>query len=292
MFQQSLCQRVQFVPVGIQQILSLFLLFTDDPTDFVVYDLGCFFAEILMFCYLSSQKRMCFSLAEGHRTEFVAHAPLANHAAGQGGGLLEIVSCAGGEIIENEFFCCSPAQHHSYAVEKIAAAQIVTILFGQLLCSSQSTAARDDADFFQGVRLGRQLGHERMPRFVVGDDFFVRLAHDIFPLYAQADLIQGSVEILGLHLIFLLSAGIKGCLVDQILEVSAGKANGHCRHGFKIDIIGQGHVFRVDLEDLLPRFLARTIESYSPVKSPRSDKSGIENVRTIGGRHDDHRFLW
>ena len=51
----------------------------------------------------AAQEDLLFLLAEAQRTQF-AHAPLANHLAGQIGGALDVVARAGGDVVHEDLF--------------------------------------------------------------------------------------------------------------------------------------------------------------------------------------------
>ena len=57
-------------------------------------------AVVLVLRDLAAEEDLLFLLAEGQRPHRAAHAPLADHAARQVGGALEIVAGAGGDAAD------------------------------------------------------------------------------------------------------------------------------------------------------------------------------------------------
>src|SRR5207245_5735074 len=48
---------------------------------------------------LAAEEDLALLLAEGERPELLAHAPLADHAAGELGGVVDIALCARGDVL-------------------------------------------------------------------------------------------------------------------------------------------------------------------------------------------------
>ena len=57
--------------------------------------------EVAVLCDLAAEEDLLFLLAEGQRTE-AAHAVLADHAAGELGGVLDVAAGAGGHLVEED----------------------------------------------------------------------------------------------------------------------------------------------------------------------------------------------
>ena len=66
---------------------------------------------------VAAEEDLLFLLAERDRAELVAHAVLAHHAAGELGGLLDVVARAGGGVAEDQLLGGAAAEHHLQAVD-------------------------------------------------------------------------------------------------------------------------------------------------------------------------------
>ena len=76
----------------------------DDALHFLVDAERRVLAVVRVLRDLAAEEDLLFLLAEGERAHRVAHAPLADHAAGQLGGALEVVAGAGRDLAEHDLF--------------------------------------------------------------------------------------------------------------------------------------------------------------------------------------------
>ena len=72
---------------------------------------------------------MCFSVADG--TQAVAHAVLGDHAPGNGGGPLQVVGGAGGDVSQHQFLGHSAAQEGGDAVGELPLGLVHLVLLRQ-----------------------------------------------------------------------------------------------------------------------------------------------------------------
>ena len=80
-------------------------------------------------------------------------------------------------------------------------------------------------------------------------------------------------------------------LIEQVLQIRTGEAGGGLRH------IGEGYVLRqgllpgVDLQDLLPALDVGQSHIDLAVEPARPQQGGVQDVRPVGGRHDDDSLI-
>ena len=65
---------------------------------------------------VAAEEDLLFLLAEGHRTELLAHAPLADHLARELGRLLDVVAGAGRHVAEDQLFRGAAAEEDRQVV--------------------------------------------------------------------------------------------------------------------------------------------------------------------------------
>ena len=76
-------------------------------------------------------------------------------------------------------------------------------------------------------------------------------------------------------------------LVEHVFDVCARKAHRQTSKGLEVDVACKRFVARVNLENLFSALNVGDVDVDLSVKSARSHKSGIENIRAVGCRHDD-----
>src|SRR5581483_4154383 len=117
-----------------------------------------------------AEEDLLLLLAEGHRTELLAHAPLADHLPGEIGGALDVVTGAGRHAAERELLRRAPAEEDGELAEEVLARVGVAVVERHLLREPEGHAARDDRDLVHRVGVRDELRDERMARLVVRRD--------------------------------------------------------------------------------------------------------------------------
>ncbi len=74
---------------------------------------------------------MLLLLAKGERTDFVTHAPIADHLAGQFGGPLDVVAGAGSQVVEEDLLGRTPAHCECELVFEKFPGVSVLVVYGQ-----------------------------------------------------------------------------------------------------------------------------------------------------------------
>ena len=91
---------------------------------------------------ISSQKNFFFLSPKSHWPELFTHSPLAHHPSHQIGGFLDIVSCAGRDLLEYELFGDASAKYNDQIIEQIFPRGGIGLVQRQLRGQSWSQAAR------------------------------------------------------------------------------------------------------------------------------------------------------
>ena len=129
-----------------------------------------------------------------------------------------------------------------------------------------------------------------MADLVVGGGALFLLRDDFLALGPHQDLVARDVEIGHVDGGLVFTGGQKGRLVDEVGQVGAAHADGPASDRVQVDVRGQRSVSRVDLQDLEPPLLGRTVDGDVPVESAWAEQRRIEHVGTVGRRQDDHAF--
>ena len=80
----------------------------------------------------------------------------------------------------------------------------------------------------------------------------------------------------------------QGGLVDDVGQLRAGCAGGHPGHGGKVHVLRQLDLLGVDLQNFLPPLQVRQLHRHPAVKPARTGQRGVQGLRAVGGRQDDH----
>ncbi len=110
-------------------------------------------------------------LAVLDHAHFLAHAPFAHHASGNGSGAFDVAPGAVGDVAKDNFLRHATAHGHGEAGQQFLFAIGVFVFLGQPHGGTERWPARNDGDLVQ--RLGVREQHEQqcVPRFVVGGVF-------------------------------------------------------------------------------------------------------------------------
>src|SRR5690348_13643692 len=136
---QLLSNGLEWSAMRAQDLLGLVFKAAYQCAHFLVDEPGRVLAEVRGLRNLPPKERMVPLAIVGDRSEFVAHAPTADHAPRERGSLLKIVFSAAAGLTQDEFLCYAASQHHLDAIFQIALRKVVAFLLGQLFSGAQRT---------------------------------------------------------------------------------------------------------------------------------------------------------
>ncbi|MCG3119772.1 MAG: hypothetical protein ALAOOOJD_02284 [bacterium] len=263
-----------------------------NPLDFFVDHLRRALAVVAMFGDFAAQKDFFLFFAECERPHQVAHAPLAYHFARQFGRAFDVVAGAGGRFFEHQFLGFAPA--HQMRQERVAiiARVIVLLINGQRRRQAQRAPARNDGDFVHRIRAGRKLRHQRMPGFVIGGDaLFIFADQHAAALGAHQHFVLGLFQIAHRDAIFAVTRRQQRGLIDHAGDVGARKTRRAFGQHVQIDVFGNRDFFGVHFENAFAAAHIRTIHDDLAVKPPRSQQRGIQHIRPVCRRDENHPLI-
>ena len=115
---------------------------------------------------------------------------------------------------------------------------------------AERLAARHDRHLVDGQRVAHQMGHERVPGLVVGEDALLLLRDDAALLEPGDDTLHRSVEVLRRDRLRPAAAGEDRRLVGDVREIGARQAGRLARDDLEVDVGIERLALRVDAEDL------------------------------------------
>ena len=223
----------------------------------------------------------------------VAHAVAHDHVPGNGAGLLDIPGGAGGDIVQKQLFGHSAAQSHDDAFKHLRLGlEVFQILLGSEQGEAACRAPGDDGDIVHRVHMLQEPAADRVSRLVIGGETAGLFAHlAALLLRAHLDLQDGLVDVLHGDEAVLAAHGQQSRLVHQVFQVSAGKAGGALGNAVQVHVLRQMLVAGVDLQNGLAAPDVGQAHIHLPVETAGTEQGVIQNVGTVGGRHDDDALV-
>ena len=135
------------------------------------------FRIVLRAAEVPAQEDLPLRLAEGERSE-LAHAPFADHLAGEIGRLFDVVPGAGRHVAEEPLFGDAAAHHDGDRRLEVFLRVRVLVLDRELHRHAQRAAARDDRDLVDRVGVREHRGDEGVAALVVRRVLLLLFGHD------------------------------------------------------------------------------------------------------------------
>src|SRR5262245_1651794 len=249
-------------------------------------------AVVLVLRDLAAEEDLLFLLSEGERTHRVAHAPLADHPAGELGRALEVVAGAGGEAVHRDLFGDAAAEENRNLIAQIVPRVVVLLVGRQLLREAERHAARDDRHLVNGIRKREEHREQRVTRFVDRGDALLRVADDHrAALGAHQHLVLRELEVVHPHDLLVVAGRVQCRLVHQVREIGAREAGRAAREHRHFHVIRHRNLAGVDGENALSALHVRTVDDNASIEAARTQERGIEHVGTVRRRHEDDAFV-
>ena len=141
------------------------------------------------------------------------------------------------------------------------------------------------------VHAGNGGGHQRVSGLVVGHDFTLLGAHHALLLEAGNQPVDRLIEVVHVDRRLVLPRSEQCRFVDEIGEVSTGKASRPCRDRPEVHGRGELDPLCVNHKHGLAALHIRFVDQHLPVKASGSKQRRVEHLRAVGGRHDDDGFV-
>mmetsp|Transcript_22299 Transcript_22299/g.66991 ORF Transcript_22299/g.66991 Transcript_22299/m.66991 type:complete len:408 (-) Transcript_22299:1221-2444(-) len=219
----------------------------------------------------------------------VRHAELRDHGASHALHLLQVAARAARDLgaPEDDLLRGAAAERAGdarlHGVQGDEALVLVRREPGQAL----GLAAGHQGDLVHRVVVRQQRAHECVACFVVGDELLGGVVGQRAALKAGDDAVRRVVDLLLRDLLLVPARSEDGRLVHKVLEVGpaeAGRAPGHIR---ELYLICNPFVFQVHLQNLLTALHVWQANCYAAVEAARPKERIIQNIRAVGGCHDN-----
>ncbi len=118
---------LQQVPVTDQQVLGIVVGLVDYPPDLFVDLEGDLVGVVRLLIEVPSHEYLSLGVAQGQRTELLAHAVAGDHLLGGLRYALQVVGCSGGDLIINHALGRPAAEHHGELRHQLSPAHHETV---------------------------------------------------------------------------------------------------------------------------------------------------------------------
>ncbi len=153
-------------------------------------------------------------------------------------------------------------------------------------------STRDDADLVHGLHLLQKHAGENVPDLVISRDLLIFFGDDpAFLFHTQGKLIFCFFKIYHGERILVLICRNQRRFVHEIGEVRPTESGSSARDDFQMDILTERHLRRMNFENLRASFDIRQINRHLTIETPRTQESGIQYIRPICSRDDDHSLV-
>ena len=124
----------------------------------------------------------------------------------------------------------------------------------------------------------------RAPLLLVADDHALALD-------AHEDLVLGVFHVLHRDLVLAEAGAVEGGLVDHVGQVGPGESGRRAGQDLEVDVLGQGDLADVDLEDLLAALDVGHVDDDPAVEPARPEQGAVEDVGAVGGGDEDDALV-
>src|SRR3989344_3198027 len=242
---------------------------------------------------LAAKENEVIASAKRARSEYLAHTPLCDHAARNGRRLAHVAGCAGGDITKEHLFCRKAPEHHGDIFQIFLAGAGEPVFYRHLERVSHGFAAGDDGYFLYRVGVGEQVGHKRVTGFVRGRNFAFAFVHHMASAFRTKQyFFNGIKQCIHGDLVKIAACSENSRLIHKICQVCAREARRAFGQSADFDVCGERLAFGVNGENSFAVINIRRVQHHAAIKPSRTEQSGIQHIRTVGGGHDDHAGVW
>src|SRR5438105_11633180 len=162
----------------------------DQPAHFLVDLFSGRFTVVARWRDVASEENVIFVFAVFDHAHFFAHAPLANHPAGNSSGTFDVAARAVGDVAEDNFFRDAAAHGDGETGQQFVFAIGVFVFFRQPHGRTERWSPRDDGDLVQGLSVREKHQQKRVDRLVIRGMLFVVIAQrEDQTIYTLANLV-------------------------------------------------------------------------------------------------------
>ena len=222
-------------------------------------------------------------LTEHLSAKVFAHAVLSDDGTGDLGCTLQVVGCAGGDVLTVDLLGHATAHEDGHLVEHFLVATEHLVLVGDGQGIAKRTAAADDADLMHRIGMLKQVADQSMTAFVVSNGLLGVGVHDTALLFGTGDdALHGLGDLTHGDDLLAAACGKKSAFVHEVHQVGTREARGELSDLLKVDVGTTRFVGGMNLKNALAALDIGRVDGDLPVEAARAKQSRVKDVDTIG----------
>ena len=217
-----------------------------------------------------------------------AHAPAADHLAGDLGELLDVRLRAGARLAEDDLLGGAAAERDLDLRLHLGLAVVEAVALGRREGDAERHPAGDDRDLAHRIGALGEHADDRVAALVVGGAAPVLGAHHHLPLGAEHDPLERVGEVGFVDDLVVPPRRQQRGLVDEIREIRPDHARRRRRDPAEVDVGPERHAARVHLEDRLAAGTVGRLHGDPAVEATGAKQRLVEDVGPVGRADHDH----
>ena len=274
-----------------EQLLRARILPFDDGAHFAVDGRGSLLGITVALLEISAEEDgTVAAVADG--ADLFAHAPFGDHLTRHVRDLTDVARCARAEIVDDQLFRNSAAQRHTDLVVQLIDRIRAVVRVGAGEGVACRHAAGNNGHFVNIIVVHAQLSKDRVTRFVIGGTLLVRFGDDTaLLLRPHDDFVNSFIKLEIADGALSCTRRKDGCFVQKVCNIRAREAARHAGDDLEIDVGSQRLIAGMDFEDRLSALDVGKVDVDLTIEPAGTKQGVVENVRTVGRRHDDDTFI-
>ena len=202
--------------------------------------------------------------------------------------LLDVVLRAGGDVAEDELLGDAAAERDLDLAQQVGPVVAEAVGLGRRQGDAERDAARDDRDLAHRVGAGREHPDERMAGLVVGGAAALlglsRMRRSV-PRMSFSSASSKSAIVTASWSRLAASSAASLTTFARSAPTMPGRGGGE---PVEVDVVGERHRARVDVEDLAPAGGVGRLEGDAAVEAPGAQQRRVEHLGAVGRAEHDH----
>ena len=235
-----------------------------------------------------SAKILIAHILHGNHIKIIAHTISADHRSGNLGRLLNIIGSTSGNGMENQFFRCTATCKGSDLILQFLLGHQEMFLLIYLHGITQCTRSTwNDRNLMNRCRIRLLGSNQRMPNLMIGNDQFLLVGkHTVLLLISGNNNFNTFFKIRLCGKFPSVTDCTESRLIDNVGKFCTGSPNCSLGDLVKTDTVCNLDLLGMDFQDFLTSLQIRKLNWDPSVKTSRTKKCRIKNLRTVGSSQD------
>ena len=244
-------------------------------------------------CQILTDEDFIIVIVIADDTDMIRHSVTGYHTAGCLGGFLNITGCSGGNISEDDLLRNTSSQRYHDILEHTALGGEHLILFRQGHgITGGSHTGRNNGYGVDRSHIRQHMEQDRMTCLVICRNLLLLVGNNAALLLCTDSYFdKRPLNIFICDKGAVLLRRDNGRFVQQVLQIRSGEACSSLSDLLQIHIIPQRFVLRMYFQNLFSATDIRGSHRYLTVETTGTQDCRIQNIHTVGGRHNDNALI-